>query len=597
MKQQARKKDLMGSLPILATMLGDKFGVKVRFGDYSPKTDGKTIYLPNLDSSDPDMVTLAIGYLDHEAAHVRYTDFEVKATSPVEHHITNILEDYRIEKLLGNHFPGARKNLMELMDTMIRKGVARSVDKMSPPSEIFGTYALYEVLARLYGTHLIVQMRNQAEEALRHAFPVGVCTRLAGLLDQVDQMTDTADANQLAKRILTMLKDEQKKQQQQKQQKQGDESDDAGGNDGDTSDQGQQQGDDDQGGSQGDEADDAGGNDGDTSDQGQQQGDDQTDDAGGNDGETSPQGTGAGDEGSDQYPHEVAIQQVLEATESDLPQDLADALRETLQEAAYASSSPHMAQTQDLRVKGRDASLITESSGATAKLRARLANLVQAESWNRMETRRTGRVLDTRRLHRARTGDDRIFLKRNTQIAPNTAIQILLDRSASMGERPFKGGPTRIEVGHRAVLASALAMESIPGTVIQTAAFPYGSHDVLMLTPFGESVQQTSAAYRIGHAGSTPMAEAMLWAGYELLKRTEPRKILLVATDGEPDDENAVRNLVERFQGSGIEVYALGIQSANGARLFPNHRVVQSLPDLPEAMIGMLQEALLKKAA
>jgi len=591
MKQQVRKKDLMGALPILATMLGDKFGVKVRIGGYSPKTDGKTIYLPDLDSNDPDMVTLAIGHLDHEAAHIRYTDFDVKTGSPVEHRMTGILEDYRIEKLLGSHFPGARKNLMESMDSMIRKGIARSVDRTSPPTEIFATYTLAEVLHSLYGTETIIQMRNQAEDALRHAFPVGVCTRLAGLLDQVGQMADTADANQLAKRILAMLKDEQEKQkqkrQQQQQQKNDDQADDAGGNDGETSDQGQKQDD--------DQADDAGGNDGETSDQGQKQDDDQADDAGGNDGETSSQGTG--DEGSDQDPYEIAIQQVLNAAESDLPQDLSDALREALQEAAYASSSTQMAQAHDPRVKGREASLMSESSGATAQLRARLANLVQAQSWNRMETRRTGRVLDTRKLHRASTGDDRIFLKRNTQVAPNTAIQILLDRSGSMGCKPSDSSLSRIEVGQRAVLASALAMESIPGTAIQTAAFPYGSHDVLMLTPFGQSIQQTSSAYRVGCDGGTPMAEAMLWAGHELLKRTEPRKILLVATDGDPDNVDAVLELVERFQGSGIEVYALGIQSEKGARLFPNHRVVQNLPDLPAAMIGMLQDALLKKAA
>jgi len=587
--KQVRKKDLMGALPILATMLGDKFGVKVKVGGWGPKTDGKTIYLPDVDSNDPDMVTLAIGHLDHEAAHVRYTDFDVQAASPVEHRMTGILEDYRIEKLLGNHFPGARKNLMESADCMIRKGIARSVDKNSPPPEIFGTYALYEVLARLYGTERIVQMRNQAEEALRQAFPEGVCTRLAGLLDQVDQMADTADANQLAKRILAMLKDEQQKQQQQKQQQGDDESNEADGDDGNTTDQGQQQGD--------DESDDADGDDGNTTDQGQQQGDDEANEADGDDGETSSQSLGAGTEGTDQDPYEVAIQQVLDAAESDLPQDLGDALRDALQTASYQSSSIRMAAAQDRKVAGRESSLLAETSGTTAQLRARLANLVQAESWNRLETRRTGRSLDTRRLHRVCVGDDRVFQKRNSQIAPNTAVQILLDRSGSMGARTIQNGPSRIEVGLRAVLASAMAMESIPGAAVQTAAFPYGSLDVLMLTPFGQSVQQTSAAYQIGVDGGTPLAEAMLWAGYELLKRKEPRKILLVATDGDPDNVDAVRDLVDRFQGSGIEVYALGIQSALGARLFPNHRVVQNLPDIPAAMIGMLQEALLKKAA
>lgn len=52
------------------------------------------------------------GYIDHEAAHVRYTDFDIlKAASsePVLRHMINIVEDIRIENKQIDYYPGSRK--------------------------------------------------------------------------------------------------------------------------------------------------------------------------------------------------------------------------------------------------------------------------------------------------------------------------------------------------------------------------------------------------------------------------------------------------------------------------------------------------------
>jgi cobalamin biosynthesis protein CobT len=439
------------------------------------------------------------------------------------------------------------------------------------------------VFARLYGGDLLVDMRNKSEEIFRRRFPAGVFTRLAALLEEVDKMVDTSDANKLAKRILKMLKDEQEKQQQQRQQRSGDANGDPASDkdDGDAI-----QGQNPQRDGQVDEPDQSG----DTRGQDDGQDDDARDTGAGGSTPQDQQGRGAGAEGTEDD-HDV-IQQVLDAGEDELPDDLGDVLKRVLNAAKDNSCNTTMAKSHRPETLGKETRLMEIASAATVQLRTRLANLVQAQRWNRLETRRTGRILDTRRLYRSQAGDNRIFLRRNESVAPNTAVQILLDRSGSMCGQ-------RIEVGQQAVLAAALAMESITGTVVQTAAFPYGEDDVdvLVLTAFGERVQNTSAAYQLLGDGGTPLAEAMLWAGHELIKREEPRKILLVATDGDPDDSCAVIDLVERFQESGIEVYALGIQSHKGASLFPNHRIIQRLSDLPAAMIGMLQEAILKRAA
>ena len=67
-----KKNPLLGALPIIATLLGQKLGVKVVIGGRQAATDGQVIVLPSLPADgDPSLAVLANGYIDHEAAHIR----------------------------------------------------------------------------------------------------------------------------------------------------------------------------------------------------------------------------------------------------------------------------------------------------------------------------------------------------------------------------------------------------------------------------------------------------------------------------------------------------------------------------------------------
>lgn len=79
------------SLPLVASALGRKYGLQVVIGGDQAATNGDTIYLPSLPlDSPPELVALARGFVDHEAAHVRATNMRaVKDANlgPLEHHI------------------------------------------------------------------------------------------------------------------------------------------------------------------------------------------------------------------------------------------------------------------------------------------------------------------------------------------------------------------------------------------------------------------------------------------------------------------------------------------------------------------------------
>ena len=97
-------KHIIKALPLLASVLGRKYGVEVRIGGDQAFTNGNIIQLPSLPlDGDENVIGLLRGYLDHEAAHIRATDFDALSTAsvtPLEKHIWNMLEDHRVENVL-----------------------------------------------------------------------------------------------------------------------------------------------------------------------------------------------------------------------------------------------------------------------------------------------------------------------------------------------------------------------------------------------------------------------------------------------------------------------------------------------------------------
>ncbi|MCD6389583.1 MAG: hypothetical protein J7L69_09225, partial [Desulfobulbaceae bacterium] len=112
------------SLPIVAKAMGDQMGVNVVIRGNSAATNGRTIYLPELPKDDTEATLLARGFLDHEAAHVRLTDFSVIGDdhNPYLKNLINIIEDIRIEKEMGRLYPGCAVNLRKLANHLAETG-------------------------------------------------------------------------------------------------------------------------------------------------------------------------------------------------------------------------------------------------------------------------------------------------------------------------------------------------------------------------------------------------------------------------------------------------------------------------------------------
>ena len=100
--------------------------------------------------------------------------------------------------------------------------------------------------------------------------------------------------------------------------------------------------------------------------------------------------------------------------------------------------------------------------------------------------------------------------------------------------------------------------------------------------------------------GSTPLAQALWTVSSLLVRQREDRKILIVVTDGDPDDVTSATDIIERCRNSGVEVLgiAMGTQSSNLRVLFgSNYRYISGVSDLRQALFELVQNVLTAKVA
>jgi len=233
---------------------------------------------------------------------------------------------------------------------------------------------------------------------------------------------------------------------------------------------------------------------------------------------------------------------------------------------------------------------------ATNALRQRITGLLQAQTLCRRFPALTGKRVDTRRLARIETGEIRLFAHEVAGLATDTAVQILVDRSGSMGAhgRGKAASASRpIEVARSACYAAAVALTQVPGVTVAVAAFPGNAEqEVAVLVKFGQRIDREASRFASLEAhGGTPMAEAMLWGAKQLLGgEGKVRRILLVTTDGEYD-ESLGRAMMARLDAAGIEAMGIGIH-CDVSHLFARSRRIASIAQLPQAMFELLLEAM-----
>ncbi|MGY6275319.1 VWA domain-containing protein [Methylomonas sp. MgM2] len=604
-----KNRTLHNAFPIVAAAIGNRFGIKVSVGGDQAYTDGKSIQLPAYDGDDPDYQDYAWGLLAHETAHIRYSDFTLHyGNSVLRRRLCNAIEDVRIEHELAKGFPGTRLTIGTVIEKMIAKGdfVASRID--DHPANILYSFVLKNLRARVLGQSALRPLVEETEIALKATFPNGAVTRLKGLLSEVPEgLHSESDCLHLTDRILTMIEQEFE-QQQKRNQAQPSADDEAMHPEPDETDQN----------ADSEDSDDSNGKDSEDDTESDERLPNDTDDessseSGGNDAsnpenpdeepttssDSAPSNPQDEDVENTEIPDPMCVlQTLLSAEDGDIEQDLFESLKSALSLATEDVSELLMPSGHEPPMDEQaGAFLLRKVQSESGKIRAALQGLVQSQTLNRPQHACRGRRMDGKRLHRLPLGEIRVFQRQQVKAAPNTAIHLLLDKSESMGYQvtDSQGQPTgsRMPIALEATLALALAFEGIPGVNPGVTAFP-GHHDdsVFRLIEHGQRVNARTGAFSLSATGSTPMTEAIWFGAASLLRCREPRKVLMVMTDGQPNDTLSTLELLQRCRDSGIETVGVGL-GLDVSHLFPIAITINELQELRAQLFELSKAVLL----
>ncbi len=625
-----RSTDLARALPLVAMVLGNKLGLTVTVQGNMAYTDGKHINLPILPEDDRDSLIAVRGYLDHEAAHVRFTNMDEGKPAGFVGHLMNTLEDIRVEHAMSGLYPGSKQNLTALADLMIRQKLLQLPDPEEKselhPVSVFDAWLNLKLQSEQLNYPAVKEAYEDASELAHAIFPQDMLDQVASIVAPITQLESTGEVGKMTEDVVAFIKDYIEQQKQQPPPPQGQDGSEQESSESESSDGGQ----DASGGQQESGSDSANGDQGDqgsensqSSDQdskgaagqgsGQEDFDDSSDDSRKSDVQSSGS-SGDGEKQSNQDSSDQSQQQeqgqdgsgrqggsgmadmltqLLEADEKDLEgldrsKALANYLNDKSDDLAEGGQ-PLGAITIPETVPASPAEQISLERvlGTSSKLRTRLTGMIQSSKLQRNHPKQTGRRLDTRYIARLPLNDLRVFSAKQEKKAVNTAVLILIDRSSSMR------GESKMAVAREAALAAAIGVDSIPGTSVCVGAFPTGyANGVMEVLPFGQKPRSNSRNFGVSASGGTPLADAIWWGAVRLMARKEPRKLMLIATDGEANHPAQAKAAVERLTRSGVEMMGLGIKCNAVENVFDDHRVIHTVEELPAALIGMLQDKL-----
>lgn len=602
--------NFLNSLPIVAGCLGNKLGVMVRLGKQAC-TNGAIITIP-ADTSDKISREELLGFVVHEASHIRYTDFSCIGETPLERMLTNALEDSRIERLIGQEYAGAKFLLKRMNEPMLEE---LSQKQKITPGAALGLYAALKTQATFVPEYS--GYRDTFRKKAVGNFGEELINKVDMELSNFPQFSGTKDCLGAAKRIISLLQDVS--QDKQKEQSSGCSDSANSDSDSESSDQsggGESHFD---GSDQGKDA---------SSDSSESNGISQNSDAQaenapseGASSENAPsEGASSGGRGADNTSaqdgdcnlterQKRAIRKALASAK--LPSASEQVAKKINADVGANSKSSNIGESMAVRPPkkyrpGNQTEVNNDSPSSpeelvavgrerlalakrlTPKLRKALIGLVQAKTMDGIRTANSGRRIQTGQLCRLAMGSTRIFEKRDENVSVDTSVTILLDLSGSMG----------VCAADNAIVSALGLMTALGGipkvksalTVFPARAVGKGG-TCRKLIDYGERIEKHLRVIGKMEAwGNTPLAETLLETSVELSSRREARKIVIVVTDGCVSDD--ANDFVRKLSASGIVMVGVGLGEVGVEEFFPHHVTINSSEELPSELLKIARKVL-----
>ena len=222
-------------------------------------------------------------------------------------------------------------------------------------------------------------------------------------------------------------------------------------------------------------------------------------------------------------------------------------------------------------------------------LYGRLADVLQTMTMVRHSTGMCGARLDARVLHRTSVGDGRIFSKKVQRLRRVTEVALLFDASGSMSLTEY-GKSNNNEMAQCMALGCFKALRALPGVKSSLSGFSNG--EMFVMSDYGGPVHEVI----LSAIGGTPLGASLVELTSQFSDGPDVRRIILFFTDGFPDNVGSVTMALNLAKRSGIEVYGIGLQTkAIHTFMDSDHSIiVNSIHELAGGMCDMLRKGMVR---
>lgn len=638
-------------LESVAKSLSDTHDVQVVFYGNECHTDGIVITLPSLPEKVPENMIMKLrGFLDHEAGHIAFTDFDDYRKLPknnIERFALNAIEDIRIELKMEIIWKGCKTNFERAHDDIVKKilkpkrGMVKWEDQ-DPLTKIlilFIEVARYGYDGELFAKHSIEYgpiideladeiAESRTLESTKAAYELAVRV-LAKIEHAVDEMTDKkwtfktkskgkskkGDSKGKSKSKSRKGKESSSKSSIKSRKKSDSESVESDESDSDSEDHGKDKPEKKDESAEESPADEADDKDTDESES-------ESPDSKSSDSDETPDDEDEDEDDEEMDEEDEFLESLRESLETDVERKLPDISDDIVAETKKLKGYRVLTTKQDTFEAWEDKSrrgfstyeeFKKQTHGVVAVLKNKLNRLLMSRKRSRWEGGKRNGVINPATLHMAVQGtSDKLYRHRREGARINTAVSILVDLSGSMG-----GGKIRKATETAVLLAETLNLTNIPFEILgfsgdhrhsrEGSRFGfdrYGSLDMFYFKLFSENLSQ-KVKRRIGSMTNLAQnydGESVRFAANRLLRRPERKKVLFVLSDGEPCARYCKKSILsphlkqvcsELEKVKDFYLCAFGIETDAPKNFYKNHVVVNDLNELPKTLMESLYRAFL----
>lgn len=236
------------------------------------------------------------------------------------------------------------------------------------------------------------------------------------------------------------------------------------------------------------------------------------------------------------------------------------------------------------------ADLATLARPVAVRLGTKLEALLESRIEESTSFGRAGRRLQSRRVVGLSLGNLAVFSQKEESQGVDTAVQMLIDLSGSMFVEP-----------RPCHLTAKIAAHSV-GDVLDRSQIPFAitafGSQVCDVKNFDEPWRSRKASLDLGDLGSTLTAEALAHVAQRMTTRQENRRLLILVTDGEADENVLVIPAMNELAQLNLEFACIFI-GYEGRNLecklrdagYPVQRVTD-VDSLPQVIFTAIQNAI-----